>query len=81
MEGIFPSQISSLREAFFAERRKQVRRINDDLLILLTDGAEKMPADQAAAARSTLDSLRTRFGYCELCAKDAVLALVRKRYT
>lgn len=81
MEIIFPGQISALREAFFAERRKQVRRINDDLLILLTDGPDKMPPDQAAAARSTVDSLRSRFGYCEACAKDAVLALVRKRYT
>jgi serine protein kinase len=81
MEGIFPSQISALRESFFAERRKQVRRINDDLLILLTDGPEKMPADQAVAARSTIDNLCARFGYCESCAKDAVLALVRKRYS
>jgi hypothetical protein len=40
-----------------------------------------MPPDQAEAARSTIDNMRSRFGYCEACAKDAVLALVRKRYT
>ena len=81
METIFPSQIASLREAFFGERRKQVGRINNDVLVLLTDGPDKMPPDQALAARTTMDSLRQRFGYCEHCAKDAVLALVRKRYS
>jgi serine protein kinase len=81
MEKIFPRQIAELREAFFGERRKQVRRINDDLLIFLTDGPEKMPTDQAAASAKTLANLRARYGYCENCAKDAVLALIRKRYT
>jgi serine protein kinase len=81
MEKIFPRPIAELREAFFGERKKQVRRINDDLLVFLTDGPEKMQADQAAAARSTISNLRTRYGYCDLCAKDAILALVRKRYS
>jgi serine protein kinase len=80
-ERIFPRQIAELREAFFSERRKQVRRINEDLLVLLTDGAQKMPSDQAAAAQATLTNLKTRYGYCDSCAKDAVLALVRKRYS
>jgi len=80
LERIFPRQIGELREAFFVERKKQVRRINEDLLVFLTDGPEKMPADQALAARTTMTNLRERYGYCESCAKDAVLALVRKRY-
>jgi hypothetical protein len=25
--------------------------------------------------------MKSRFGYCDDCAKDAVLALVRKRYS
>jgi serine protein kinase len=81
LEKIFPRQIVDLREAFFGERRKQVRRINEDLLIFLTDGPRNMQADQAAAASSTLANLRSRYGYCEHCAKDAILALVRKRYS
>jgi serine protein kinase len=81
LERIFPRYLASLREAFFGERKKQVRRINDDLLVLLTDGPAKMQPDQAAAAQATLDSLRSRFGYCEHCAKDAVLAVMRRRYS
>ena len=80
-EKIFPRPIAELREAFFNDRKKQVRKINEDLLVLMTDGPAKMLADAAAAAQQTLDALKGRFGYCEHCAKDAVLALIRKRYS
>jgi hypothetical protein len=79
-ESIFPRPIAELREAFFEERKKQVRKINDDLLVLLTDGPAKMQPEAAAAAQTTLDAMKSRFGYCDSCAKDAVLALIRKRY-
>jgi hypothetical protein len=36
--------------------------------------------DAAAASRRTLDTLQSRFGCCEHCAKDAMLALLRRRY-
>jgi serine protein kinase len=80
-ETIFPRPIAALRESFFEERKKQVRKINDDLLVLLTDGPSKMQPDSAVAAQTTLTTLKSRFGYCDSCAKDAVLALIRKRYS
>jgi predicted Ser/Thr protein kinase len=80
-ERIFPRPIAELREAFFSERKKQVRKINEDLLVLMTDGADNMLPDAAAAAQATLGTLKSRFGYCDFCARDAVLALIRKRYT
>jgi predicted Ser/Thr protein kinase len=80
-EQIFPRPIAELREAFFSDRKKQVRKINEDLLVYLVDGPKKMDAEAAAAAQSTIESLKGRFGYCDNCAKDAILALVRKRYT
>jgi len=80
-EGIFPRPIADLRESFFTDRKKQVRKINEDLLVLMTDGPSKMPADQAAAAQATLNVMKGRFGYCDACARDAVLALIRKRYS
>ena len=54
-EQIFPRPIAELRESFFEERKKQVRKINEDLLVLLTDGAAQMQPDAAAAAQTTLD--------------------------
>ena len=80
-EAIFPRPIAELREAFFGERKKQVRKINEDLLVLLTDGPARMLPDAVAASSATLSAMKSRFGYCDDCAKDAVLALIRKRYT
>jgi serine protein kinase len=80
-DAIFPRQIAELRTSFFEERKKQVRKINEELLVLLTDGPAHMQADSAAASSATLATLRSRFGYCDNCAKDAVLALIRKRYS
>jgi len=80
-EQIFPRPIAELRESFFDERKKQVHKINEDLLVLLTDGPAHMQPDAAAAASTTLATMKSRFGYCDNCAKDAVLALIRKRYT
>jgi len=80
-DAIFPRPIAELREAFFDERKKQVRKINEDLLIFLADGPERMQPDAAAAAGTTLATMKSRFGYCDNCAKDAVLALIRKRYS
>jgi predicted Ser/Thr protein kinase len=80
-EQIFPRPIAELRESFFEERKKQVRKINEDLLVLLTDGAARMQPDAATASGNTLATMKSRFGYCDDCAKDAVLALIRKRYS
>jgi predicted Ser/Thr protein kinase len=79
-EAIFPRAIAELREVFFTERKKQVRKINEDLLVMLVDGPGALRPEAVAAATKTLTNLRERFGYCDSCAKDAVLALMRKRY-
>lgn len=80
-EKIFPRQLGELREAFFLERRKQIRKINEELLVYLTDGAAGLDAEAAETARKTVETLKSRFGYCDHCARDGVLALVRKRYS
>ncbi len=80
-EQIFPRPIADLREAFFGERRKQVRKINEDVLVYLVDGAGGMQPEATAAAKKTIDNLKSRFSYCDHCAQDAILALVRKRYS
>jgi predicted Ser/Thr protein kinase len=80
-EQIFPGPMAHLRESFFAERKKQIRKINEDMLVYLVDGPDRMMPDAVEAVTKTLAVLKSRFGYCEHCAKDAVLALVRKRYS
>jgi predicted Ser/Thr protein kinase len=77
-EQIFPRPIADLREAFFSERKRQVTKINQDLLVYLVDGPDNLLAEAVTAVETTLDALKSRFGYCDKCAKDAVLALLKK---
>ena len=77
---VFPKQFSQLREAYFEQNKKLVKKIADDLLVYLTDGAKGMDDEVKARVEQTLKTLEGRFGYCERCARDAIGALVRKRY-
>jgi predicted Ser/Thr protein kinase len=77
---IFPKHFSLLRESYFEQRKKIVKRTNEDLLIMLTDGPERLDKESRARAETTLANLRDQFGYCDRCAKEAISLLVRKRY-
>ena len=77
---IFPKNFQLLRESYFGQRKKLVKKTNQDLLVLLTDGPERLEAAARARAESTLANMREKYGYCDKCAKEAVSFLMRKRY-
>lgn len=77
---IFPDLFRRLRDHYFEERKRQLRRSREDVLRYLSD--ERGSLDEKARARveGSLRTLRERYGYCEHCAQDAVLFLLRRRY-
>jgi serine protein kinase len=77
---IFPDLFRRLRDHYFEERKRQLRRSREDVLRYLSD--ERGSLDEKARARveGSLRTLRERYGYCEHCAQDAVLFLMRRRY-
>ena len=81
---VFPRQLQQLRESYFEQRKKVLKKTLEDVLQYLTDGADKMKAriDREAFERveTTLRNLKERYGYCEHCARDAISYLLRKRY-
>ena len=81
LPAIFPDYFKKLREASFEERKKAVRGGVDDLVKLATGNPEALSAEGLKRARASLTTLLERFGYTELSARDAVLALVRARYS
>lgn len=80
LELIFPRHIEKLREAFFSENKRKIRKLNEALLKYLAEGESAVDKETAVVAKQTLDTLKSRFGYCDNCAKDAIVVLVRKRY-
>ena len=79
-QAIFPDLFRRLRDHFYEERKRQLRRSREDVLRYLSD--ERGTLDEKARRRveDTLRNLRERYGYCESCAQDAVLFLLRRRY-
>jgi predicted Ser/Thr protein kinase len=81
---VFPRQLQQLREAYFEQRKKILKKTNEDLLIYLADGKEatraRLDRESFDRVETTLSNLQSRYAYCPRCAKDAVSYLLRKRY-
>ena len=77
---VFPKHFTTLRESYFEQSKKLIKKTNEDLLILLTDGPGRLgDKDARERAETTLANLKAR-GYCDKCAKEMAGLLMRKRY-
>jgi predicted Ser/Thr protein kinase len=77
---IFARYFVQLRERYFEARKKLLRKINEDLLIYVSDGPQALDAESRARVETTLGNMKSRFGYCQDCARDAVSFLLKKRF-
>lgn len=77
---IFPDHFKKLREAYFAERRRIVRRGIENVVAYVTDGARSLTEEERAACKRTIEMLIERYGYNETSARDTITVLARARY-
>lgn len=77
---IFPNHLRKIHADFFNQRREQVERAKEDFLRVVHGDTDNMDAKVLGHMREMLSTLRSRFGYCEHCAKDMVAYLMKKRY-
>ncbi len=77
---IFPDLFKHLRGHFFEERKRVLRKNKENVLKYLSDDRPSLTPKEAAQVETTLKSMSSRYGYCDNCAKDAILFLMRKRY-
>jgi predicted Ser/Thr protein kinase len=77
---IFPDLFRRLRDHYYEERKRQLRRSREDVLRYLSDERAALDDKTRRRVEDTLRNLRERYGYCEACAQDAVLFLLRRRY-
>ena len=77
---VFPELFRRLRDHFFEERKRTLRRNKENVLRYLADDAGSLESRDRAAVEEMLRNMRERYGYCENCAKDAILLLMRRRY-
>ena len=77
---IFPDLFRRLRDHFFEERKRVLRKNKENVLKYLSEERGTLSSKEQAQVESTLKTMAERYGYCEHCAKDAILFLMRKRY-
>ena len=78
---IFPDLFKRLAEHFFEERKRQLKRNVENILKFLSDERSALSQKEQQQVRSTLDEMAKRFGYTDGSARDAIVFLVKKRYT
>ena len=77
---IFPDHFKRLRDHFFEERKKLLRRNVENTLKFLSGEQSSLMAREQVAVRQMLDTMCQRYGYNDSSARDAIVFLIRKRY-
>jgi serine protein kinase len=78
---VFPDAFKRLRGHFFEDRKRQLRKNTENVLKYLSDDRGQLSSRERQQVEETLKAMGSRFGYCEYCAKDSILFLMRKRYS
>jgi predicted Ser/Thr protein kinase len=76
----FPNFFEALQRKFYEERQDQIRRIQESLLRYFDDDKGQLDAEEIEAVETTLKNLKSRYGYCDQCAREAVAFLLSNRY-
>ena len=77
---IFPDLFRRLRDHFFEERKRALSRGAGERPQGPLRRADGLSSRELEQVDQTLAAMRERYGYCDVCAKEAILFLVRKRY-
>ena len=73
---IFPDLFRRLRAHFFEERKRALSRGAENVLKALSDERSSLSSRELEQVNQTLAAMRERHGYCDVCAKEAILFLV-----
>jgi predicted Ser/Thr protein kinase len=76
---VFPEFMTKLENHYFEQQRSQMGGINNALTLFGTD-KEDRDSDAAKLARRTMENMVGQFGYCEHCAKNSLMFLIKSRY-
>ena len=79
-EKIFPDLFRRLRDHYFGERKKVIRRVRDNYYRYLNDEAKSLLPKELTQIETMLKTMTTRYKYCDHCARDAILSLMKRRY-
>jgi predicted Ser/Thr protein kinase len=77
---VFPDLFRRLRDHYFGERKKVIRRMRDNYFRFLNEEKAQLLAKEAAQIEGMLQTMVTKYNYCTHCSRDAILFLMKRRY-
>ena len=78
---IFPDLFRRLRDHFFDERKRTLRKNAEKVLRYLGEERAQLSSREQQQVAETLRGMQEKYGYCEHCAKDGIILLLSRRYT
>ncbi len=78
---IFPDLFRRLRDHFFDERKRTLRKNAEKVLRYLGEERAQLSSREQQQVAETLRGMQEKYGYCEHCAKDGIILLLARRYT
>jgi len=76
----FPELFRRLRDHYLDERKKTLRKNTERVLAYLAGDRKMLLPRDLVLVEDTLKAMRERHGYCDACAQEAILLLMKKRY-
>ncbi len=77
---IFPDLFRRLRDHFYEERKRTLRKNVENILKYFSDEKNSLSAKEQTVVRATLDAMAKKYGYTDGSARDAIVFLMRQRY-
>lgn len=78
---IFPDLFKRLSDHFYDERKRTLRINAENTLKYLGDERGSLSAKEQAQVKQTLEQMKAKYGHTEASARDAIIFLMKKRYT
>lgn len=78
-QDLFPEIYGALRDNFYRERNRLLTLIERDMLKHGTDEFALLSAAEQKQVLEALESMRTKYGYCEHCARDVIAFVLKHR--
>lgn len=77
---VFPQLFTSLKRSFYDERRRQIRKVQQQILRYFNQEESTLSSQELAMVKRTVETLKERFGYNEESIREALAFLLAKRY-
>jgi len=78
-ERLFPEIYGALRDNFYRERNRLLTLIEQDILKYGTDEFAHLSPSEQEQVRQALSSMKSKYNYCENCARDVIAYVLKCR--